>query len=64
MTIAININYDTFLRMVFILYVLASLANMVSGVLKTERKQRTHNGMTEIGAGVLMMIIVLISVLY
>ena len=64
MTIAIEINYDTFLRMIFILYILASLANMVSGILKTERKRRTHNGMTEIGAGVLMMLIVLISILH
>ena len=64
MTIAIEINYDTFLRLIFLLYVLASIVNLIAGILKTERKQRTHNGLQEIAAGILMLIIVLISMLY
>lgn len=64
MTIAIEINYDTFLRMIFLLYILSSGANLIAGLLKTERKQRTHNGLTEIGVGILMLIIVLISMVY
>ena len=51
--IEITINYDLFLWIMFIMYFIVGIINLLNGVFGSKKEQRTHNGVTEIIAGLI-----------
>ena len=61
--INIELNMDLFLYIIFVMYVLLGIVNILNGMFKTKKNQSAYNGFTEIAAGVLMIVICIAVVL-
>ena len=51
--IEITINYDLLLNIILIMYFMVGVINLFNGVIGTKKYHRTHNGATEIIAGLI-----------